>query len=158
MRAWGTSIAAWFTVATTLAVPQPAQASSVTTQVIPVKASSYPTTYASLEAWTRTMSGAYRRVAGPWRARVGYRGLAEPGQRSRETVRPCPAGTGSPRPFGVAGDPGTAMPYFTVDDQDWWVSDTRSRYYNRHYRCAPGTCPVGTFIRCGNVVPGSMTA
>ena len=42
-----------------------------------------------------------------------------------------------------AADPGTALPYFRTDRADWWVSDSRSRYYNTHYRCTSG-CPFDT--------------
>lgn len=138
----GTAIAL-LTMALAFAVmPQlAAQAAGPNVQVITVRASSNTTTYATLEAWTRTSSGAYRRVAGPWSARLGRRGLAAPGTKT-EGDGQTPSGQFRVSPaFGVASDPGTALPYFTVDTHDWWVSDSSSPYYNRHYRCARGTCP-----------------
>ena len=124
-----------------LVLAPPSAAAATTTYVITVKARSYSTTYATLEAWQRTSSGAYRRVAGPWTARGGSRGLAAPAAK-REGDGQTPSGRFRISPaFGLAADPGTAMPYFRVDGRDWWVSDTRSRYYNRHHRCRPGSCP-----------------
>jgi hypothetical protein len=43
----------------------------------------------------------------------------------------------------AAADPGAGVPYLHMDTSDWWVSDVRSPVYNRHQRCAPGTCPFG---------------
>ena len=147
MRAWVRSLSALALVAASLVTPglvraAPAGASTVaTTQVITVRASSYTTTYAVLEAWQRTASGSYRRVAGPWTARVGWAGLAAPG-RKREGDGQTPSGSFRiTQAFGTAADPGTRLPYFRVDARDWWNEDRYSPTYNQHRRCARGSCP-----------------
>jgi len=145
MRAWGRVLGVLTLVAAGLvsaaAVSSPADASVVTSQVITVRAASYTTTYAVLEAWQRTASGSYRRVAGPWGARVGYRGLAAPGTK-REGDGQTPSGRFRiAQAFGVAADPGTRLAYFRVDGRDWWVGDTHSSAYNQHRRCLRGSCP-----------------
>ena len=141
VRRWVLGLSALALVAAGLTAATSADAAAVTARVITVKASSYTTTYATLEAWQRTASGSYRRVAGPWTARVGYHGLAAPGTKV-EGDGQTPSGQFRISPaFGVAGNPGTKMPYFKVDNSDWWVGDAHSVYYNQHRRCAPGTCP-----------------
>lgn len=128
-------------VATVIAAAPSAQAATVTSQVVTVKATNYTTTYAVLEAWQRQSDGRFRRVAGPWTARLGYTGLSAPGTRV-EGDGSTPAGRFRVRPgFGIAVNPGTRMPYVKIDNLDWWVGDPKSPYYNRRHRCLPGTCP-----------------
>lgn len=108
-------------------------------QVVTVRASSASTTSAVLEVWARTVSG-YRRIAGPWPARVGYGGVGRPYEGSGRT----PAGVWPLGPaFGVGtANPGTSLPWFTATSADAWGSDVRSPgTYNRHVRCRPGHCP-----------------
>ena len=140
MRGWVKGIALLLTVGASVMSPASARAAT-SLQVITVRASSRTTTYATLEAWERTSSGSYHRVAGPWDARLGSRGLAAPGTKV-EGDDQTPSGQFHISPaFGVASNPGTAMPYFMVDSHDWWVSDSKSSSYNKHRRCAPGSCP-----------------
>jgi L,D-peptidoglycan transpeptidase YkuD (ErfK/YbiS/YcfS/YnhG family) len=108
-------------------------------QVITVKAATSTSQTAVLEAWQRPIwSPVYRRVYGPITANVGYSGVGA----TREGLGRTPAGTfGLTEAFGIGANPGTALPYRVVDNNDWWVSDTQSPYYNQHYRCAPGSCP-----------------
>ena len=109
-------------------------------QVVTVRASSSRSTHAVLEVWSRQPRGGYRRVAGPWQARVGYSGVGRPHEGSGRT----PAGVWPLGPgFGVdTRNPGTTLRWFTVDSRDAWGSDVRSPgTYNRHVRCRPGRCP-----------------
>ena len=140
MRAWVRALSVLALVTAGLGTAAPADAAVTTTQVITVRASSYTTTYAVLEAWERTSSGSYRRVAGPWTARVGWAGLAAPGTK-REGDGQTPSGRFRIyQAFGLAADPGTRLPYFKVGARDWWDEDRHSSAYNQHVRCAPGSC------------------
>jgi L,D-peptidoglycan transpeptidase YkuD (ErfK/YbiS/YcfS/YnhG family) len=106
--------------------------------VITVSAVSGTATTATVEAFQRTPSGRYRRVAGPIEAHVGAAGIGQAYEGSKHT----PEGVwGLTQGFGIAADPGTALPYFQVDDLDWWDEDQNSPQYNQHVRCEPGTCP-----------------
>jgi L,D-peptidoglycan transpeptidase YkuD (ErfK/YbiS/YcfS/YnhG family) len=108
-------------------------------QVITVKAPSSTSRTAVLEAWQRPAAGGmYRRVYGPVTAYVGDAGVGTASETSTKT----PAGVWRlTQAFGVYANPGSTLPYFAVDRYDWWVGDPASRYYNRRYRCAPGSCP-----------------
>jgi L,D-peptidoglycan transpeptidase YkuD (ErfK/YbiS/YcfS/YnhG family) len=111
-------------------------------------ASTQLVTVASLRP--RSQSGAMRvwakrgvcweRVAGPWPAWLGIRGISE---HKREGDRTTPSGTfGIQRVmYGVGPNPGVRYRYHRVVCGDWWVEDPRSPYYNRfrHVRC--GTKP-----------------
>jgi L,D-peptidoglycan transpeptidase YkuD (ErfK/YbiS/YcfS/YnhG family) len=80
--------------ACTLVMLAPATAPAATLpdglQKITVTASSYSTSYARLSAW-QTSGGQWVRVLGPWTARVGYNGIALPGQE-REGNGKTPSG------------------------------------------------------------------
>jgi L,D-peptidoglycan transpeptidase YkuD (ErfK/YbiS/YcfS/YnhG family) len=107
------------------------------TQVVTVFGESPEATTATLTAWQRDRRG-WHVVYGPMQAYVGSQGI---GQAS-ETTSHTPAGTfGLTESFGIQANPGTRLPFFQVDDNDWWVSDTKSPAYNTHQRCAVGTCP-----------------
>jgi L,D-peptidoglycan transpeptidase YkuD (ErfK/YbiS/YcfS/YnhG family) len=105
-------------------------------QVITVVAASKSSTTATLTAWTRQGNG-WRADIGPITANVGSAGVGA----ASETTSRTPAGVfGLTEAFGIAGNNGTKLPYFQVDDSDWWVSDTASAAYNTHVRCAAGSC------------------
>jgi L,D-peptidoglycan transpeptidase YkuD (ErfK/YbiS/YcfS/YnhG family) len=107
---------------------------------------------ATLEAWERQPSGAYRRVYGPVGAFIGAQGIGT----ASETTSRTPAGQFTlTQAFGINRNPGTALPYRVVDSNDWWVSDVRSPLYNRYARCAPATCPFNTRVseRLGTAGP-----
>ena len=105
-------------------------------QVVTVVASSSTATTAELTAGQHGVDG-WMPVLGPVPARVGARGVGAVSEGSART----PAGTfGLTEAFGRAADPGTALPYRTVDGDDWWVSDVASPRYDQHARCAPGSC------------------
>ncbi len=115
----------------------PAGAAVVPVQVITVRAAAASSTTAVLEAWQRTTAGSYKRVYGPVTAYIGKQGIGA----ASETLSRTPAGQFTlTEGFGIAANPGTTMPYRKVDGYDWWVSDTRSKLYNTHQRCAAGHC------------------
>jgi L,D-peptidoglycan transpeptidase YkuD (ErfK/YbiS/YcfS/YnhG family) len=126
--------------ATAVSVVLAGRAGAVThRQVITVSAGSPTSTSATLEAWQLQSNGVYKRVAGPWTARIGSQGMGA----TREGLSRTPVGQFAIGPtFGIKANPGTAMPWFTVDRNDVWGGDTAyPPSYNRHVRCAPYTCP-----------------
>ena len=80
-----------------------------------------------------------RRVAGPWRARVGIHGLSA---HHREGDGTTPLGTYALGPvYGLEPDPGTAFRYHRLVCGDWWDEDPRSPTYNRFRHVACGARP-----------------
>jgi L,D-peptidoglycan transpeptidase YkuD (ErfK/YbiS/YcfS/YnhG family) len=81
-----------------------------------------------------------RRVAGPWRGRVGARGLSA---HHREGDGTTPLGTYGLGPvlYGLEPDPGTAFRYHRLVCGDWWDEDPRSPTYNRFRHVACGAAP-----------------
>jgi L,D-peptidoglycan transpeptidase YkuD (ErfK/YbiS/YcfS/YnhG family) len=82
----------------------------------------------------------WERVAGPWPAWLGIRGISE---HKREGDLTTPSGAfGIQRVmYGVGPNPGVRYRYHRIVCGDWWVEDPRSPFYNRfrHLRC--GTKP-----------------
>jgi L,D-peptidoglycan transpeptidase YkuD (ErfK/YbiS/YcfS/YnhG family) len=107
-------------------------------QVVTVKAAGGTATTATVEGWELTSTGAHRRVAGPIQAYVGAAGV---GQAHEGSMRTPQGVSGLSHAFGIAANPGTALPRFQVDNSDWWDEDAQSARYNQHVRCAPGSCP-----------------
>ncbi|MET7767254.1 L,D-transpeptidase family protein [Nocardia sp. NPDC005366] len=106
-------------------------------QVITVVSDNPGATTATLTAWQRGQAG-WQAMIGPIRAFVGSKGIG----LTADNVPRTPVGIWAlTEAFGIAPDPGTALPYRHVDGSDWWVSDARSPEYNRHARCPVGTCP-----------------
>lgn len=94
-------------------------------------------TSASLALWTRQGS-CWKRVAGPWQARLGYAGLSA---SKREGDGATPTGTfrlGSTI-YGIARDPGVRLAYHRLRCGDWWVSNPSSPAYNEFRHVACGT-------------------
>jgi L,D-peptidoglycan transpeptidase YkuD (ErfK/YbiS/YcfS/YnhG family) len=85
---------------------------------------------------TLTVTQCGRRVFGPWRARVGYRGLSA---HHREGDGTTPLGTYAIGPvvYGLEPDPGVRLRYHRLVCGDWWDEDPRSPTYNtfRHLPC-----------------------
>jgi L,D-peptidoglycan transpeptidase YkuD (ErfK/YbiS/YcfS/YnhG family) len=104
------------------------------TQVITVEASG---SYAKVTAWAKE-DGRWRVAGGPWQGRVGENGIV-PGSERKQGSGTTPAGTYTmTEAFGIASDPGTALPYLKVGEDDWWVGDNNSKYYNDHRRGSQG--------------------
>ena len=98
------------------------------TQVVTVKAHG---SYATVTAWTKSATG-WHVTGGPWSGRVGANGVV-PGSQRRQATNTTPGGTYTmTEAFGIASNPGTALPYRHVGSDDWWVEDNRSQYYNQH--------------------------
>lgn len=108
------------------------------TQLVTVQAPARATT-GSLSLWARQGS-CWRRVAGPWTARLGRAGISS---HKREGDGTTPAGTFAlgATAYGIAPDPGLRLRYHRLACGDWWDEDPASPTYNtfRHVRC--GTAP-----------------
>jgi L,D-peptidoglycan transpeptidase YkuD (ErfK/YbiS/YcfS/YnhG family) len=119
----------------------PSTAQSHAQQLVTVRA--HPgATIASLELWQRR-GACFRRVAGPWTARLGGSGLSS---HKREGDGATPTGT---YPFGttvygIARNPGVKFAYHRLVCGDWWDEDSSSPTYNtfRHVTCG-ATPPFG---------------
>ena len=112
-------------------------------QLITVSAASYGATYATLTAYRRS-AGHWRRVFGPWTARIGRGGFAPPGLK-REGDGRTPSGTfGFGFFFGVLPDPGVRFRYRQSQPYDFWDDDPASPHYNEwvnQRRADPGLSP-----------------
>ena len=112
-------------------------------QLITVSAASGGATYATLTAYRRS-AGHWRRVLGPWTARIGRGGFAGPG-RKREGDGRTPSGTfGFGFFFGVLPDPGVRFRYRQSQPYDFWDDDPGSPRYNEwvdQRRADPGLSP-----------------
>jgi len=99
-------------------------------QLIVVSAPSYRDTHATLRAYDVTRAGR-RMVLGPWPVRVGYSGIAPPGQK-REGDGRTPSGTyGFQFAFGIDRNPGVRLRYRRARSYDVWDDDPSSPLYNR---------------------------
>ena len=100
-------------------------------QVVAVLASGYGTTSATLTAYQR-QEGGWQQVFGPWRAELGYRGFAPPGQK-REGDGRTPSGSfGFGFFFGVDADPGVRFGFRPVTGPNIvWDDDPASPLYNQ---------------------------
>jgi len=104
-------------------------------QVVQVTAATTATTNATV-----TLTSCGKRVAGPWRARVGYHGLSA---HHREGDGTTPIGTFALGPvvYGLDPDPGLAFRYHRLRCGDWWDEDPRSATYNRFRHLPCGDSP-----------------
>jgi L,D-peptidoglycan transpeptidase YkuD (ErfK/YbiS/YcfS/YnhG family) len=138
-RAAGATGAASVAAAARPASPSPPAGS----QLITVTAPSYGATYATLTVY-RLSGGRWRRVLGPWTARIGRNGFAPPG-RKREGDGRTPSGTfGFGFFFGVLPNPGVRFRYRQSRPYDFWDDDPASPRYNEwvdQRRADPGLHP-----------------
>ncbi|MGI8415802.1 MAG: L,D-transpeptidase family protein [Nakamurella sp.] len=108
-----------------------AKGSASAHQIVTVAASSAGSTYATLSAWQRNSDGSWTRKFGPVAARVGQQGIGQALEGSEFT----PAGSFPlDQAFGRLANPGTKLPYFSVDTRDWWDENPSSPTYNLHVR------------------------
>ena len=109
------------------------------TQLVTVQAPLHATS-ASLSMWTRRGS-CWRRVAGPWTARLGRTGLSA---HKREGDGSTPTGTYrfGATVYGVAPDPGVRFRYHRLVCGDWWDEDPSSPAYNTFRHVACGAAPA----------------
>ncbi|MEP6909397.1 MAG: L,D-transpeptidase family protein [Actinomycetota bacterium] len=105
------------------------------TQLVTVVSLRSSSTTGTLRAWEKR-GECWAPVAGPWSAWLGQRGISE---HKREGDRTTPSGAFGfdPVMYGVGANPGVRYRYHRIVCGDWWVEDSRSRYYNRfrHVRC-----------------------
>jgi L,D-peptidoglycan transpeptidase YkuD (ErfK/YbiS/YcfS/YnhG family) len=105
------------------------------TRVITVTASSYGSTIATLQPWVAAPGGGWLKHGGAILAHVGSDGVSTAPSETRSAT---PVGSFSlTQAFGAYSDPGTALPYFTTNSSDWWISQAGS-LYNTHQHCASG--------------------
>ncbi|MET0740494.1 MAG: L,D-transpeptidase family protein [Candidatus Nanopelagicales bacterium] len=91
-------------------------------QALIVTAARSGTSTATLTAWQRDADGSWSVAYGPMTARIGRAGFLSD---RREGDGSTPVGTFAlPFSFGIAADPGTALEYRQVDDDDWWAGDS----------------------------------
>ncbi len=86
---------------------------------------------ARLTFWVRdeTPCG-FTKVVGTRKAWLGANGVMN-GKTRRQGTMTTPTGTYTmTEAFGIAANPGTALPYHRVRQGDWWVQDNNSKYYN----------------------------
>lgn len=111
-------------------------------QVIVVSAAAWSSTTGTARLYIRS-SRRWRLVA-TWPARLGYSGLIQGTRRVQGTGK-TPAGVyPMTTAFGRAANPGTTLPYTRVDDDQWWVEDRTSAYYNQMRRASLGGFHVTT--------------
>ena len=89
---------------------------------------------------TLTVTECGQRVFGPWRARVGYRGLSAH-HREGDGTTPLGRYAIGPLLYGIDPNPGTRLRYHRVVCGDWWDEDPRSPTYNRFRHVACGAAP-----------------
>jgi L,D-peptidoglycan transpeptidase YkuD (ErfK/YbiS/YcfS/YnhG family) len=107
-------------------------------QLVTVVARAHATS-GTLSLWIRAGS-CWRRVAGPWEARLGRSGLST---HKREGDGATPIGTyriGSTI-YGIAPNPGVRFAYHRLVCGDWWDEDPRSAAYNTFQHVACGRAP-----------------
>ena len=83
---------------------------------------------------SRARVGFYTREEDGWHlvletpAYIGRKGLGKTREGDGKTPVGCFRLT---QAFGIAGDPGSRLPYTRVDETHYWVGDSRSEHYNR---------------------------
>ena len=124
-----------FAVTAALASCAPPVAAGNSNQLVDVVASQPQTTYASVSLWTKTR-GCWRKVAGPWNARVGRNGLSSH-HREGDGTTPIGSYGFASTVYGVAANPGVRFRYHRLVCGDWWDEDPASPTYNtfEHLRC-----------------------
>ena len=96
-------------------------------QLIVVQAAAATDTWAQLQAFDR-VGDRWVPAFGPTSARIGRSGVSADRWEGDGST---PAGTFTlTEAFGNGPDPGSGLPYRPVHDQDYWVGDSASPYYN----------------------------
>lgn len=119
-------------------------------QVLIVSSTRWGATTASASLWQRSGT-TWRRIAGPWNARVGRRGIST---KHREGSGDTPAGsfaiTGA---MGISTRSGTRIPYTRIASDSCWISDSKLASYNRLVRKSPCSAPNENLYRIAKAGP-----
>lgn len=113
-----------------------ARVPATTSQLVVVTAERRRTTYGVVRRYQRTASGWV--LLDRWSARLGAGGLVKGTRRVQGTSTTPMGAYPVTETFGRRPDPGTRMPYRRVTDDDWWVQDRGSRYYNQRRLASQG--------------------
>ena len=107
-------------------------------QLVTVTAAPHATV-GTLSMWARD-GACFRRVGGPWQARLGRSGLSA---HKREGDGTTPAGTFrlGATVYGIAPNPGVHLRYRRLTCGDWWDEDPSSPTYNSFRHVACGLAP-----------------
>jgi L,D-peptidoglycan transpeptidase YkuD (ErfK/YbiS/YcfS/YnhG family) len=108
------------------------------TQLVTVVAPAHATS-GTLSTWVRE-GRCWRRVGGPWAARLGRSGLST---HKREGDGATPTGTYrfASTIYGIAPNPGVRFRYHRLVCGDWWDEDPSSPTYNTFRHVACGRAP-----------------
>ncbi len=86
-------------------------------------------THATVIAWAK-VSNRWHEVISTTSGRIGSSGITN-GTTRRQNTNTTPSGTYAlTQAFGILSNPGTTLPYHLVVNNDWWVEDNKSPYYN----------------------------
>jgi L,D-peptidoglycan transpeptidase YkuD (ErfK/YbiS/YcfS/YnhG family) len=107
----------------------------IATQLVTVVAPFDSSSRGSVRLWKKS-GDCWLAASGRWPAWLGRRGISEHHREGDQTTPSGIFGFGSVM-YGVAPDPGVHYPYRRIVCGDWWVEDSKSRFYNqfRHERC-----------------------
>ncbi len=116
--------------------PVPVEAGNAT-QLITVKARG---SYATVTAWAKGSAG-WKAQFSTESGRVGSNGVTNGATRQQGTWT-TPTGTYTiTEGFGVEAS-GTSVPYHVVTDDDWWVEDPESKFYNSMHSAQGADFPL----------------
>lgn len=119
-------------------------------QVLVVSAPRWGSTTATASLYQRSGS-TWRRVAGPWTARVGLRGMSP---NHVEGSMNTPAGSFAiTSAMGLATRAGTRMPYSRIVPGSCWISDVNHVFYNRLLHTSPCSLPNEDLYRIAKAGP-----
>ncbi|MER6557136.1 LysM peptidoglycan-binding domain-containing protein [Streptomyces sp. NPDC001027] len=122
---------------TTSPFPVPVTAGRAT-QIITVQAHG---SYATVIAWQKSGT-TWHQVYSTTKARVGANGVTDGATRKQGTDTTPTGAFTITQGFGVGANPGTQMPYQQVAQDDWWVEDPSSTYYNQMRTSEQGGFPL----------------